>query len=184
MANKSDVVRRRISGLRLNTNQLNTRIRHGFLSKPWPQLANKLDSLGWLESISITNGEVLIDSVADPNLISQVIAGHRTKSKIHKPMVLSIAVVVLIVLSLIPLGKSPKVVPKQVASAKLSPCSDSLIEQWLEGHLIKGSPIKALDTSILGGVTAGIVECKGARYSYTLGSKEPKRVLNLRKLDS
>jgi hypothetical protein len=120
----------------------------------------------------------------DLETVQRLLAGRASNSKLPKFALAGIGIPILAVLCVVPLGNVAKVShPVKVSKKVIDTCSPDAISSWIEGAGESGY-IKALSTSVLGGVTVGTLECKGSRYSYTLGSEEPKRVLKLQKLDS
>jgi hypothetical protein len=120
----------------------------------------------------------------DLETVQRLLAGRATKSKLSKVFLAGIGVPIVALLSFVPLGSGASVThPEKVSKNVIEPCSAQSISGWIEGSGESGV-IKALSTSVLGGVTVGTLDCNGSRYSYTLGSEEPKRVLKLQKLDS
>lgn len=171
-------------GLSLEFGLKGTTLWSGFRGRPWPVVARRLDLMGQLRAIKYSSGRVVMVTNSDPEDIVSSLGGHRTPAKARiSNWWLPILIPVLGALCLVPLGshKAPVINKRNGA---VNPCSVTSIENWLTGNSNNPSKIKMLDSSVLGGVTSGLLECDGVRYSYALGSKEPKRVLNFRKLDS
>ncbi|MEN9609168.1 MAG: hypothetical protein RLZZ06_1099 [Actinomycetota bacterium] len=183
MATKADSIRKKLRGFKMVTSLTRTSIQGRSGGAAWPIAANRLDQVGYLHDLSWGKGAVAMQSEADPELIATVLTGHRAKPKTRRYLLVTAIVPLLIVFSVIPLGKSPVVLhPKQAAQTNL--CSAEQLTKWLEGDITSDPKVKLRGATILGGVTAGVIQCGQSRYSYTLGSKEPKRVLNFVKLDS
>ena len=171
-------------GLTLEVGLEGTSLWSGLRGLPWPVVARRLDLMGQLRALNYARGRVVMVSNCEADHVVSSFGRHRTraKSKTGKRWLL-IIIPVLIVLSMVPLGSRPKSItptPKVVVNQ----CSVTAIENWLAGKFPSSSKVKILESAVLGGVTSGLLECDQVRYSYALGSKEPKRVLNLRKLDS
>ena len=168
---------------RLSTNQGDITIRLKAKAVPWPVTASRLDKAGLLKSIQVCGNEVQLNSAADEEQVKQLLAGHR-KSRKPKLRYLFVPLVpILVIASLLPLGHSMKGAAEHLSGVKQE-CSDEVISKWLEGGIQNVKQLSLISTTVLGGVTSGTLQCKDSRYSYTLGSKEPKRVLNLKRLDS
>jgi hypothetical protein len=150
----------------------------------WPKFANRLQSLGFLVGIDTRMKRIKLIVSEDFETVRRLLDGRASKSKLPKVFLAGIGVPIVALLSLVPLGSGASVShPEKVSKKVIYPCSPNIISSWIEGSVESGV-IKALSTSVLGGVTVGTLDCNGSRYSYTLGSEEPKRVLKLQKLDS
>jgi hypothetical protein len=150
----------------------------------WPKFANRLNGLGYLVGIETRMKRVKLIVSEDLETVRRLLDGRARKLKLPNFVMAGIGVPILVVLGFMPLGhmaKAPQ--PVTVSQKVIEPCSAQAISSWIEGSGESGV-IKALSTSVLGGVTVGTLDCNGSRYSYTLGSEEPKRVLKLQKLDS
>lgn len=62
-------------------------------------------------------------------------------------------------------------------------CSLTRLKQVVEGDA-EAPDIEFTKAENFGGITSGVLTCKGVRYSYTLESKGLERVLKVGKLDS
>ena len=153
-------------------------------NKAWPKLADRFQSLGALKSLETGVQGIKIFVSLDLAVVEAMITGRRRPRRFPKVIAFGILVPVLILASLIPI-KSGVVerIPEKVTTSSSQPCSLDAIGRWLQGTG-ETEDIKIQGTSVLGGVTVGTLDCKESRYSYTLGSEEPKRVIKLQKLDS
>ena len=150
----------------------------------WPKFANRLQGLGLLIGIETRMKRVKLIVSEDLETVQRLLAGRASKAKLPKFVMAGIGIPVLAVLGFMPLAheaNAPR--PVTISQKVIEPCSAHAISSWIQGAG-ESDEIKVLSTSVLGGVTVGTIECKGSRYSYTLGSEEPKRVLKLQKLDS
>ena len=150
----------------------------------WPKFANRLQSLGFLIGIEIRMKRIKFFVSEDLETVQRLLAGRTRKAKLPKFLLAGIGIPILAVFCAVPLGNISNVSqPMKVSKRVIEPCSPDAISSWIEGAGESGH-ISAISASVLGGVTVGTLECKGSRYSYTLGSEEPKRVLKLQKLNS
>jgi hypothetical protein len=164
-----------VDGLELIANRKNN---------SWPKFANRLRSLGFLSGIQTQSKQTRLFVSVDFETIQGLLASHARKSRVSRSVIAGVAVPVAAILCFVPLGgKSVVQKPPKSLHKTAEPCSLEVIRKWIEGS-DESNEIKALSTSVLGGVTVGTLECEDGRYSYTLGSEEPKRVLKLQKLDS
>lgn len=176
-------------GIRLAGYKINQQLDHVELipspwNKTWPKLASRFQSLGVLKGVLTQARGAKMIVALEPDAIVAMISKRHRKRQLPKIFAFGMLVPVLVLASLIPLKKgSTERIPAQVVKSVSQPCSLDIIGRWLQGAG-ESDYVKMLGTSVLGGVTAGTLECKGTRYSYTLGSEEPKRVLKLQKLDS
>lgn len=149
----------------------------------WPVLAKRLEIQGAFKEVRFQNGKVFLSAEENGLHLSSLHRRHARNSKV-KPFILAgLAIPILVVLTTTPLGS--KVDQSEIShqEAERNPCEDAQLRKWLTtGN--EEADIKSLETSLLGGVISGTLECLESRYSYTLGSDEPKRVLKLQKLDS
>ena len=183
MATKAYSIRKKLRGFKMVTSLTRTSIQGRSGGAAWPIAAYRLDQVGYLHGLSLDKGAVAMESEADPELIATVLTGHRAKPRTRRVLLVIAIVPILIVFGVIPLGRS-SVVSHRKQVAQTVPCSAEQLTKWLEGGNTSDPKVKLRGATILGGVTAGVIECGQSRYRYTLGSKEPKRVLNLVKLDS
>ncbi len=149
----------------------------------WPILAKRLEIQGAFKGVHCKKGKVFLSAEDNGLLLSSLHRSHARKSKFKPVLLASLAMPVLVFATITPLGSKHDqsvLVQKQVVA---NPCEEGQLRNWLTTGEEDGS-INALETSILGGVISGTFECLDTRYSYTLGSEEPKRVLKLQKLDS
>lgn len=173
----------RFAGLRLFESDEFIGICFGHLGMSWPILARKLEGYGVLDGIEFQAGEITLRTSAQMPFLKALVQGHGKKSGLPKFILAATAIPVIVTASMVPLGvesEQTKVVEK---ISPVNPCGDSQLTNWLEGNG-DADYIIPIETSVLGGVTVGILECSGSRYSYTLGSGDTKRVLKLQKLDS
>ena len=150
----------------------------------WPKFASRLQGLGLLIGIETRMKRVKLIVSEDLETVQRLLAGRASKAKLPKFVMAGVGVPVVAVLGFMPLAheaNAPR--PVTISQKVIEPCSAQAISSWIQGAG-ESDEIKVLSTSVLGGVTVGTIECKGSRYSYTLGSEEPKRVLKLQKLDS
>lgn len=158
-------------------------ITFGKLGLGWPALAKKLDNQGVLAGIELKSGRVSLTTSADLPLLRALVQGHGRKSK-FVPIVSGLALFVVIgatsFLTLVGNVKQGKIVKPDTV---VNPCDYSMLRKWLTGTA-ENNHVQLKQSSILGGISSGVIECEGTRYSYTLGSEEPKRVLKLQELDS
>lgn len=150
----------------------------------WLKFASRLQSLGALEHVDASSRTPKLFVSVDASVIKSMLSGRRIARRFPKVAAFGLTLPVLLVLGVMPLGSKPSVQSDVVTSKiKINSCSPETIGKWLQGSG-ESQEIMPLGTSVLGGVTVGTLECKGSRYSYTLGSEEPKRVLKLQKLNS
>ena len=180
---KVDVIR--MNGFKLTLHQDHVEVMPSHLNKAWPKLAGRFQMLGVLKGFETgAQGTKMIVGL-ELGVIETMISGQRRrKGRFRKALGISLIIPVLVVASLIPM-KSGAVerIPVKVSTRQSEPCSLDAIGRWLQGAG-ESEDIKIQGSSVIGGVTAGTLDCNGSRYSYTLGSEEPKRVLKLQKLDS
>jgi hypothetical protein len=180
---------RKAEVLRMNGFKMTQRLDHVEVvpsrwNKAWPKLASRFQSLGVLKGFDVGARGATMAVGLELDVIEAMISGRQRKRRFPKVIGLGLLVPVLVFASLIPTKHGgDKRIPVKVSSAQSKSCSLDFVGRWLQG-VDESEEIKILGTSMLGGVTAGTLECKGSRYSYTLGSEEPKRVLKLQKLDS
>lgn len=174
----------RIHGYKMHQRMKHLEVVPSRWNKSWPKLANRFQTIGVLKGLEIsTKGTVMIVAL-ELDAVAALIAGRRRKSNLRKVIGFSMLTPVLVIASFIPLKNGGvEQIPLKVATRPSEPCSLEALGRWLQGAG-ESEDIKIQGTSILGGVTVGTLDCKGSRYSYTLGSEEPKRVLKLQKLDS
>lgn len=158
-------------------------IKVGLNSKSWPQIAMKLDVAGLSPEISQGKTQTFIRVNALADVCRDIIAGHKMGRKTKPIWFLIGAIPIVVIAGTILLGHKVSPATTKITHEIDSSCSEEMIIGWLEGRTNSGE-VKLLETSVLGGITAGSIQCKDSRYKYTLGSKEPKRVLNLELLDS
>lgn len=149
----------------------------------WPILAKRLEIQGALRGVHFLNGKVFLRAEENGLHLSSLHRGHARKSKFKPFLLASLAIPVLVLAATTPLGSRDDQSPLVLKQAVTNPCEEALLRNWLTTGSEDGD-IKTIETSILGGVITGTFECLDTRYSYTLGSEEPKRVLKLQKLDS
>jgi hypothetical protein len=149
----------------------------------WPILAKRLEIQGALNGILLRKGKVFLRAEEIGFHPSSLHRGHARKSKFKPFLLASLAIPVLVLAATTPLVSASEKSDRRPKQAVNTPCAEDQLRNWLTtGN--DGGEIKTLETSLLGGVISGTFECLDARYSYTLGSEEPKRVLKLQKLDS
>lgn len=184
VAQPRNIQRINVRGLTLEVGLDGTSLWSGLRGIPWPVFARRLDLMGQLKALNYASGRVVMVTNCEADDVVSSFGSHRTraKSKTGKRWLL-ILIPVLFVLSMVPLGPSPNSINPR-PKAVVNQCSVTAIENWLAGKFPTSSKVKVLESAVLGGVTSGLLECDQVKYSYALGSKEPKRVLNLRKLDS
>jgi hypothetical protein len=170
-------------GLKLEELNAFIRVTFGTLAQAWPVLARRLDNQGFLDGIEISKRKVFLRTQADFSLIRALQSGHGKKSKLPTFVLATASLMLIGFLSLIPLGSGSEGRVVKNKTTPINHCDYKNLSKWLEG-VSENPEALAKEATILGGVTVGIIECKGSRYSYTLGSEKPKRVLKLQKLDS
>lgn len=179
---KSDIVR--MAGYKLTKQLDHVDLVPSKWNKSWPKLARRFQSLGALKGFETGTQGATMKIALELDVIQNMISGRGRKRRFPKALAIGLVVPLLVVASLIPIQKGDtERIALKVATRQTQPCSLEAIGRWLQG-VGKSEEIEIRGTSVLGGVTAGTLECKGSRYSYTLGSEEPKRVLKLQKLDS
>lgn len=179
---KADVIRK--NGFKMTQHLDYVEVVPSRWNKAWPKLASRFQSLGALKGFETGARGTKMTVGLELDVIEAMIAGRRRKSRFPKALSFSLLVPVLVVASLIPMKKGEvERIPVKVSRSQTGPCSLDAIGRWLQ-DAGETEDIQIQGTSILGGVTVGTLVCKGSRYSYTLGSEEPKRVLKLQKLDS
>lgn len=173
----------RLGGFRVVVLEEYIEVYGGPFCVPWPILARKLDGQGWLVRVLKANGKVSLQVSCSSDDLRALILGRRKRSRFPKPISIASVITVLTVAAMIPIGANR--VDRRPSSLKnvASPCTSEGITSWLQESQSLAEA-RVLEASEIGGVTAGTLECKGSRYSYTLRSEEPKRVLKLLKLDS
>lgn len=174
----------RVAGYKIFQHFDHVELMPSYWNKNWPKLASRFESLGALRGLETgAQGTKMIVDL-DVRVIEGMISGRRLKRRFPRLIGFGLLVPVLVFASLLPLKNGiPERRPDKAALSANQSCSLDAVGRWLRG-LGESEDIKMLGTSVLGGVTAGTLECKGTRYSYTLGSEEPKRVMKLQKLDS
>ena len=171
------------AGYLINAGDQFTVLRTRQLTQSWPVIAKKLDDQGRLENLRFSEGQVTLATRLSSHTLENLLKGHAKPKATKKALAIALMVAALGVFASIPLGQSQVTLkPKPIVKAS-DPCRISMLQDWLLGTKSIEEP-RLGKTSVLGGVTVGTIECNGSRYSYTLGSKEPKRVLNLKKLNS
>lgn len=150
----------------------------------WLKVANRFQSLGVLLNIDVNSKRPSLQVSIDSDAVRAMLSGRSRSRKAPKVAVLGLVLPALLLLSTIPL-RTMHPTQKEIVVVKsvINPCSPETIGRWLQGAG-ESSAITPMGASVLGGVTVGTLKCNGSRYSYTLGSEEPKRVLKLQKLDS
>jgi hypothetical protein len=152
--------------------------------KAWPQLVKKFEVADIKVEVALKGKSTVISVFASEAELRTVIEGHASSKSFTRSWFVIPIFASLMALLFIPLGTPKSEQPKkQVVESPKNECSNSNIIRYLEmGET--SNVIQPIQISFLGGITAGTIECKGSRYSYTLESKEPKRVLNLNRLDT
>lgn len=173
----------RFAGLRLFESDEFIGISFDHLGTPWPILARKLEGHGVLAGIEFQGGKITLRTSAQMPFLRALVQGHGKKPRLPKFLLAATAIPVVVIASMVPLGVESEKTTVVEKISPVNPCNVSQLTNWLEGKG-DGAHISPLETSVLGGVTVGILECSGSRYSYTLGSGDTKRVLKLQKLDS
>jgi hypothetical protein len=172
------------AGYQLQNGDRSMHIRTRGWSHAWPVLAHKLEKHQALKGLepSVGGGVTLVAELTETTLMN-LLSSHRAQSKKLKAWLIGLILPMIALLAFIPLGGGEVQSKKITISQPIDPCGVPTLEAWLMGT---GTVVEArLEKSTsLGGVVVGTLECKGSRYSYTLGSKEPKRVISLKKLDS
>ena len=174
----------RISRLIVTETQFGSNIRFPRLGIGWPQLALKLDKLGFNSEISTEGKRLTINTNAKLTELRSMVLGRKLRSKpIKYVMFISLALAIAL-LAFWPVGAA-RLPVKHIRSVPpvSQTCGNSEIENWLRG-VEDSNDISIVRSSNLGGVNVGTLDCRGARYRYTLESNGSKRVLNLVKLDS
>lgn len=172
------------SGVQVNFENSRIRVGNRNLATTWPVIAKRLEVQGDLGAVNLTESEVSLDAKFDSVELRNWLQGHRKTSTFPKRWLLMWASLVLVgVLACMPLGERKVILKSSNHANTIDTCSTSELENWLLGKQTLDTPTLGKSTSI-GGIVVGTMECKGSRYSYTLGLKEPKRVLNLKKLNS
>lgn len=174
---------------RLRTNRLgvhltsfgdHAEITFGFLAGGWLKSVKRLEALGYEAAVSLTGRTAKVKTNATIKTIQEVLKGYRSKKMLLVWFLAPISALGL-------LAFKPVYHVTKKATHKAVQVIDFCSTQSLESWLISGSgdtTAELLESSSMGGVTAGLLECNGKRYSYTLELKEPKRVLKLERLDS
>ncbi len=174
----------RISGYRAIQHLESLELVANRFNSSWPKLANRLQSLGFLRGIQVLSNRTSLFVSLDVETVQGIIAGRARRKKVPKWIGFGAAIPVLAALAFVPLGSSAPIQHHANAHKHdLDPCALDSISEWIQGAG-ESAEIKSLSASLLGGITVGTLECNGSRYSYTLGSEEPKRVLKLQKLDA
>lgn len=173
----------RFRTFRLMPNESRTKLRVGAIGVAWPVVAKRLEIQGHLGALEHDGNYVLMSSKLNESDLKANLQRHRKVKPARKIWIIIPSLMLIAIISCIPLGEEKHAIEAHPAIQIREDCDTSLIGSWLlgEGDF---SYLKLGKSSSLGGVVVGTLECKGERYSYTLGSRDPKRVLNLRKLDS
>ena len=153
-------------------------------NQSWTRLAHRLQTLGVLLSLRESPHKPTLLVSIDGDEVLAILSGRRIKRRIPNVAAFGLALPALLMLGTIPLGSKPMVTSAVVpARSEVNKCAPETITKWLEGSG-ESLNVTPLSTSFLGGVTVGTLECQGSRYSYTLRSEDPKRVLRLQRLNT
>lgn len=149
---------------------------------PWPVVLKRLRTAGLTVAAGMERKPVLrVDT--DLDKLVEILQPRAKRSAHGMKLALSITAgftVLLAALNLpIPLEKTETKIKPNVVDE----CSLAKLRQVIEG-VASPSVVEFQESNSFGGVTLGIVSCKGARYSYTLESKGDERVLKVQKLDT
>lgn len=171
------------AGFRVTEVQGLTELRTTIFSKSWPRIAQKFHDFGVLQELKSRGRNTTFVLGADKEQVVRILSGRSKKPKGRNRVAIWSSIAAVVIASLFPLGNQAKgLSPVQQVKQISQTCSATEVSQWLRGDL-ESNRITISNTSVIGGVTSGTLVCETARYSYTLGSEEPKRVLKLQRLN-
>lgn len=181
---KSRLATVRKANFKISVKQGFTEVRTTTWSKSWPKIAQKFLDFGVLREIKPRGRNITFVVELNKDQVVQILSGRSQKSKGNTRVIIWLSITGIIIASLFPLGKQMKGISAVRVPNNLGhSCTTLEVSKWLRGDS-KTNRMTILETSVIGGITSGTLLCESTKYSYTLGSKEPKRVLKLQKLDT
>jgi hypothetical protein len=170
------------SGLVIRATQNGLKISFGPFARPWPLIWKRAALAGMRpEVLQHNKPKLLIQTSVDGflELLEPRTQKRKTARSKFVPPLAGLAVI-LIAFTMPLHAAKPKAPSPQ---KKSDSCSLTRLKQVLAGDA-EVSEIEFTKAENFGGITSGVLTCKGARYSYTLESKGLERVLKVGKLNS
>ncbi len=169
-------------GMTIRATRDSLEIAFGTTAKAWPLIWKRATLAGLKTTIlAKKKPKLLIQSELDSFLELIEPRALRLKRKWSKLMPLLAGSSVIVLALAVPLSQPPPRVQKP--DPKAGSCSLTRLKQVVSGDL-EAPEIQFSSAQAFGGITSGVMTCKGARYRYTLESKGLERVLKVGKLDS
>lgn len=176
-----NTIRLALFGPKIRFTNHETEISFGGFTTGWLKFVKRLNVLGFSTVVSMNGGYAKVITNAGVETVKVLARICRSKTPF---LFLALIMVPLVALAVFhPEIKPVKKVSKKMEVIAVDHCATKLISEWLETG-VGDSSATLLESNSIGGVTSGLVECEGKRYSYTLELSEPKRVLKLDRLDS
>lgn len=170
------------SGMFIRVKPIGLEIHFGPLAKAWPLVWKRATLAGMTpEVITLKRPTLLIHAelLSFLELMKPRTQKHKSRWPKLAPLLAGAAVVVIAFT--VPI-KATQTKTHQPA-VKADTCSLARLKQVVSGDA-QASDIEFSTAENFGGITSGVLTCKGGRYRYTLESKGLERVLKVGKLDS
>lgn len=171
-----------IKGLFVRVHPNHLVVSFGPLAKSWPIVWRRLKISGIEVAIPKSrNFSIWVET--DLETFRSALKSRKLRSKVNSRLVFAACsgIAVLAAGSLFPMGSEAQ--PLRVKTKATTECSLSQLQRSIVGDQ-ENENVRFLTATEFGGVYSGEIDCKGARYSYTLESKGLERVLKVRKLDT
>jgi hypothetical protein len=151
--------------------------------KSWPKIVQRLENHGFSCEMKLVGKTLSVTTSAELQQI-QALLGNRRMMKKSKLWLILLTPVLLVLGSLSftiqPQSHSTELKAKSIQNDKcgIEHLAKAIISDFPNTNVLERT------SSRLGGIESGAFVCEGAKFSYTLELKEPKRVISLLKLDS
>ena len=170
------------SGMFVRASQNHLEVTFGPFAKAWPLVWKRATLAGMRPEVRQgKKPKLLIQTSLQAFLELMKPRTQKRKASWSKTVSLIAGVAVIVIAFSLPM-KAPQT-RTQKPTVKADSCSLARLNKVVAGD-IEAPDIEFTKAESFGGVTSGVLTCKGARYSYTLESKGLERVLKVGKLDS
>jgi hypothetical protein len=170
-------------GMFIRVKPIGLEIIFGPLAKAWPLVWKRAKLAGMTPEVIELKKPALLIHAELPSFL-ELLKPRAQKHKSRWPKLASLlsGAAVVIIAFTVPL-KATQTKATHQPTVKADTCSLARLKQAVSGDT-QAPDIEFSKAESFGGVTSGVLTCKGGRYRYTLESKGLERVLKVGKLDS
>ncbi|MEY2694637.1 MAG: hypothetical protein RL142_985 [Actinomycetota bacterium] len=171
------------SGMFIRVKPIGLEIHFGPLAKAWPLVWKRATLAGMTpEVLTLKRPTLLIHAELHSFLELLKPRAQKQKSRWPKQVSLLAGVAVIVISFIFPI-KATQTKTTHQPTVKADTCALARLKQVVSGDT-EAPDIEFNKAESFGGITSGVLTCKGVRYKYTLESKGLERVLKVGKLDS